>query len=384
MFGVLGLAGLVRVVVVLERHVLAFEEDLADLTDREFLAVLVADVDHAEQRLAHRAGMIERLLRADERRAGGLGRCVVLVDDRAPPLDHRPLHLDGAGRGRVDGDLHAADVVLRADVGGQLEHPDEHGGHPLAVGHAILLDGGEGRFGIEPVHHDHGPADRVGHPAIAQRRCVIQRCGGQVDRGVVVAVHGREDRGVGVGHLVDLPFGHRCLDALRTAGGPGGVEHVGAARLVGAGLCRRIGQDLVVTLEAVEIATPHDAATRAGEGLDLAGGRHGLDDRGAGEQDLRVAVGENVVGLRRGEVVVDRGHVQTAAQGRPVHLEDVEVVGGDHGDVVAAPESEGVEVVGEPCRVLVQLSVGQYLAGGGPDDGRLVGGGFREDSRKQE
>lgn len=68
---VLSLAGLLRIVVVLEGHVLTFEEDLPDLADRQFLAVLVADVDDAEQWLADRTGMIERLLRTDERRAGG-------------------------------------------------------------------------------------------------------------------------------------------------------------------------------------------------------------------------------------------------------------------------------------------------------------------------
>ena len=103
----------------------------------QLVAVVVEDADAGEHRLADRAGVREPVGAVDERRAHALGRGVVLVDDRAPPLDHLALHLDRARRGRVDRDLLRRQVVAGAHLVGQLQHAHEHRRHPLAVRDAV-------------------------------------------------------------------------------------------------------------------------------------------------------------------------------------------------------------------------------------------------------
>ncbi len=91
----------------------ALEVDRAGLAGGQLGAVLVADVHRAEDRLADRAGVRQPLLGVAVHEAVALGAGVVLVDDRAPPLDHLLLHRDRARRGGVDDGLQRRQVVLR-------------------------------------------------------------------------------------------------------------------------------------------------------------------------------------------------------------------------------------------------------------------------------
>ena len=84
---------------------------------------------------------------------------VVLVDDRAPPLEHLTLHLDRAGRRGVDGVAQARQVVARSLAPTrQLQHPHEHRGDELGVGHPVALDQLEAGGGVEVLHHHDGGA----------------------------------------------------------------------------------------------------------------------------------------------------------------------------------------------------------------------------------
>ena len=70
------------------------------------------------------------LLRADQR-AAAFGARVVLLDRVAPPLDHRLLDGDGAGRRRVHGDAQLRNVVALAHRLGQRKQSFEMRRHPL-------------------------------------------------------------------------------------------------------------------------------------------------------------------------------------------------------------------------------------------------------------
>uniref|UniRef100_A0A0N4Z3R1 Transcriptional regulator n=1 Tax=Parastrongyloides trichosuri TaxID=131310 RepID=A0A0N4Z3R1_PARTI len=138
---VIGGRRLVRVVVVFER-VLALEIDVADLARRQLIPFIVADMDHAEIGLAHRAGLLQPLVRVDDGHAVALGPGVVFDQDRPPPVDHRLLDRHGTrGRG-VDGQLQRRDVVFRAHLIRQFQDADEVGRHPLAVAPPCRPDAG--------------------------------------------------------------------------------------------------------------------------------------------------------------------------------------------------------------------------------------------------
>ena len=62
MVGMLGVLGLLRILQILERHGRQLEVDDAGFAVRQFLALFVADVDGAENRAAHRAGMRQPLV----------------------------------------------------------------------------------------------------------------------------------------------------------------------------------------------------------------------------------------------------------------------------------------------------------------------------------
>ena len=102
--GVLRFGGLVRIVVIHER--LAFGKvDGADLASRHLLAELVADLQFADDGLAHRSLVGQPLGRPDHRHAVALGAGVVLPHDGPPPFDHLLLDQNRARCSRVDGDL---------------------------------------------------------------------------------------------------------------------------------------------------------------------------------------------------------------------------------------------------------------------------------------
>src|SRR5579859_596528 len=100
MLGVLGRAGLVRVVVVGERDLVALEVDAAGLARGQFGPVVGADPHGAEDGPAYGARARQPGRAVDGRHAVALGAGVVLHQDGPPPVDHLLLDLDRArGRG---------------------------------------------------------------------------------------------------------------------------------------------------------------------------------------------------------------------------------------------------------------------------------------------
>ncbi|MNE23155.1 hypothetical protein D3C80_1163980 [compost metagenome] len=241
---VIGGGRLLRVVVIFER-VIALEIDVADHARRQFVALVVADVDDAEVGAAHRSRLPQPLFRVDDGHAVALGPSVVLDQDRAEPVDHGPLDRHGAWRRGVDGQLQRRDVVAGADILGQFQHTDEVGRHPLAVGHAVGVDGGQGQFGIEPVHQHHRAAEMLHPHRPAQRRGMIQRRRAEIDAGLVHTEAGLGHH-CGHGHGGDVAvLGQFRPNALGPSRGARGIEHLAASHLVGdAG--GGLGRDLVL------------------------------------------------------------------------------------------------------------------------------------------
>ena len=141
----------------------------------------------AEQHPPDGAGMRQPLLRGTRSEAEALGRAVVLVHDRPPPLHHRVFDLLGTRRCRVDRHFERGQIVAQARRFGQLEHATEHGGHQLTVRHTILLDQRQIVFWLEALHDDGGRAVADREPDRRLWRRMIERCGGQIDHVVSIA-----------------------------------------------------------------------------------------------------------------------------------------------------------------------------------------------------
>src|SRR5580704_13114871 len=107
----LGGPGLVRVVVVGERDLVALEVDTAGLARGQFGAVVRADPYGAVDGPADGARLGEPGGAVDGRHAVALGAGVVLRQDGAPPADHLLLDLNRARRRGVDRDPQAGHVV---------------------------------------------------------------------------------------------------------------------------------------------------------------------------------------------------------------------------------------------------------------------------------
>ena len=171
--GVAGALRLRRVVVVLEVGSTT-EVDGAALTDRHLLALVVADVHHTVDRRAHGAlvGQPHVAVAVDE--AVALGSRVVLVDDRAEPLDHLLLDLYRARSGSMDDALQRRHVVLGPHLRRQLQQADEHGRHDLGVGDPETLDELEVLLGVEVLHRHNCGADLVHPQAEPQGSSVVE------------------------------------------------------------------------------------------------------------------------------------------------------------------------------------------------------------------
>ena len=176
-----------RVAVVLE-PVRGLEPDLALLARRQLGAVGTDDVGGAEQRPTDRAGMGEPLVGPDGAEPHALAARVVLVHDRAQPLERGPLHLGRAGRRRVHDDLQARQVEPSPLLGRQLHQPHEVRGHELGVGDPVTLDQLEHLERVEPLHDDGGPAQAVERRRPPGGGGVVERCRAQVHAVLAAAV----------------------------------------------------------------------------------------------------------------------------------------------------------------------------------------------------
>src|SRR6185437_11189670 len=109
----------------------------------------------------------------------------------------------------------------------------------------------------------------------------------------------------------------------------------------------------------------------------------GLAQRGRADDRLRGAVVDDVGGLRRGQVGVDRHVVQTAAPSRPHHRVDVLVVLHQDGDRVTLAQTR----LAEPARQSVGAGLEVVESDDGPgrvqDDSRFVGADIRADLHAQ-
>ena len=176
---------------------------------------------------------------ADER-ARAFGRGVVLVHDRAEPLDQRLLHRDRTRRGAVD---HVAAATRRRSVArtlvGQREQAVEHGRHHVRVRDAVALDQPQRLLRVPAVHqHDAGAVHQRQASARtpAARRGTAARC-----TGAAGSCPGRTFAAVTEG-VRATAYGLRARDALGPAGRARRVEHaraeLGIVDVV-AGLARR-------------------------------------------------------------------------------------------------------------------------------------------------
>ncbi len=268
----------------------------------------------------------------------------------------------------MHGEPLAGQVVGLPHARVELEHAHEHGGHPLAVRDPVALDRGQRPFGVEALHQDDRAAQGVHRLGEAQRRRVVDRRGGQVHGVPVEAVQG-DDARHHRGEFAHGTAGERFADPLGPSGGPGGVQHVVAARQVlGQGFVGGRGQCLVVGGEAVEGVTGGTRGGSAGEACGGVRGRVGVGgvavdepdadpgdveppdqvgQPGGDDQRPGPAVVHDVADLGRGEVAVDGGDVQARAQGRPVDLEGAQGVVRQQGDVVVGAQAA---VVQETCQ----------------------------------
>ena len=313
--------------------------------------------------------MVQPLLGGDGRDPDGLGRGVVLVHDRAPPLDDLLLDRDRAGGRGVEGDLLAAEVVALADLGGQLEQAHEHGRDPLAVGHPVGLDGGQRRLLVEGLHH-HGRAPEPVHGhAELQRGGVVAGRGRQVDGVLADPVHPEAlDGETGLTQRLVL---EREPDAFGPPGGARRVEHGVALDLVVPGIARHRRQGVLVGVVAGHRAV-HDqpGRHRLGQPRDQRSGDPA--HRRRGHEGLGVAVADDVGDLLGREVGVDRGVVEAGALGRPADLEEAGLVLDQEGDVVAEPEPGGLPDPGHPAGAFLQLGVGDHGPRTGHDDRGVI------------
>ena len=365
--------GLLGVVVVLEGRDFAFEVDEARLTGRQVVPLLIADMQDAHRRPAHRAGVLQPVRTVDEGRARPFGARIVLVENRPPPVDHLALDLHRAGRGGVDGDPQAGDVEGPAGLFRQLEHAHEHGGHPLGMGDPVVLDQFEGPFGVEALHHHHRPAEGLHGDHVGQGGGVVEGRRRQVD-GVgaefVAVCLLSQGEGLGGAHLRQ-----GAQYALGTARGARAVEHGVAHPLPVQGGRRGAVAGGLVGFPARDDAIDHQADRTGGDQVGQALGDLALGE--GADQDLRAAVIDDVGRLVRRQVAVDGGDVEARAEAGPDRIHEGEVVFHQEGHVVAALQAPITEQVGHPKGAFVELGEGHDPAGVCRDQGRLVRGQAR-------
>ena len=159
--------GLLRIVVVLESSRARSEIDAAFIAYGDFIPFVVDDMHFAVDRLSDRALVSEPISRRRITESVAFGPCVIFVDDGSPPVEHSFLDLDRAGRGCVNREDEAAEVVCSSLLFCELEHPNKHSRNPLAMGNFVVLNRAECAFRIEFLHHDERRAEALKLCAVA-------------------------------------------------------------------------------------------------------------------------------------------------------------------------------------------------------------------------
>ncbi len=312
------------------------EVDGPDLSSGNFVSPLVEDSRCAAfDDLPHGAGPRQPVPGVDEV-ASTFGGRVVLVDDRAQPVDQGLFDVNGAGGGAMQEPTQGRQVVRLLDLLGEGQHAVEHRRDHVAVGDAVTLDQSE-RFGSVPfVHQDLTEPGAEGQAEIeAERSGVVERPGDQGD--VARRIEGRclladdiESAELRAG-LPENPF--------RSAGGARGVEHhaanAGILEIAGIFACQRVR----VRGEAVDLAA--DGEAQAASVGSLHRGGRGVAEGRIGDEDAGFAVIHDVGHLRGGQVPVDRSQPRTDPQACLVRLDELRPVAGQQGDRVTGPDAEG-------------------------------------------
>ena len=314
--------------------------------------------------------MGQPLLRGDRGGADVLGARVVLVDDRAPPLDHLALDRDRARRGRVDHVLQARDVVALALLLRELQHADEHRRDELRVRHSIALDELEALARVEALHHHDRRAQSLHRHRRHQRRGVIQRRGRQVHGVGAGAVEGetvRELHGRGR-RVAERRAGQLFAYTLWAARRARRIQHLPALALVVERAGRRAGEQVVVALEAFDVTDGRDPYRHARQ-VEVA---DDIRDRLGRDQGDRAAVVEDVLHLCRTQVLVDRGVVKPRPLRGPRDLQERPVVLHHDRDVVADAEAAGAQHTRQASGPVLELRVrGRLTASAHDDRGRV-------------
>ncbi|MDT4849157.1 hypothetical protein FQZ97_832680 [compost metagenome] len=172
--------------------------------------------------------------------------------------------------------------------------------------------------------------------------------------------------------LADLHLRQGAQDAFRPAGGAGAVHHGGAQPLVRQAFGGEVGHGVFEARPAVDGAIHHQMTGAIGDQRrQLPGGF--AQGPGADEQ-LGVAVLDDIGHFAGSEEAVDRHHQQSGTQRCPADLEAADVVLEEHREAVAAAQAMPVKVLGEAVGALVQLAIGQGFAAAGVDDCGLFRG----------
>jgi hypothetical protein len=268
-------------------------------------------------------------------------------------------------------DLEARHVVAVADLLGQPEEAGEHRRHELDVGDPVALDEPQAPLGVEALHHhDRGP-EPVGRERAEQRGRVVEGSREQEDLSRADSplglAHG--DLHGGCGRVAHRRAGEGLADALGSAGGAGGVEHLPALLLVLHRAVRGCGEQVVVALEAGQAGAHGDADRypRQVEPGDEVGHRRRSD------HCRDPCVGEHVLHLGRQEMAVDGDVVEPGPVGAPGHLEVLAVVLHEDREVIPGAQVPRSQGVGEPAGAVLELGVGRHLPGATKDGGRGVG-----------
>ena len=166
------------------------------------------------------------------------------------------------------------------------------------------------------------------------------------------------------------------LDALRQTGRARAVEHVDAVDAVGQGLGGLGGDRVLVGLVALDDAVDHEA------GLHLRGVGHDrgrqVAEVGAADEHAGAAVVDDVRQLFASEPTRGERVDETGVPGAPGHGQRQRVVLEADGDVIARLQAQRPEQLGEAVGTLVELGVGDPLAGAGHDRRRSVRSGLGE------
>ena len=168
------------------------------------------------------------------------------------------------------------------------------------------------------------------------------------------------------------------LDALGPPGGAGRIQHVVARHFIRDRRGRLRGGFLVKGTEA-RLGLVHHVEQRSARLADQAPDLFGAFRRG--DEDFCAAVFHDVGDLVLRQIAADRGVVETRALRGPADFHEGEAVFHQERDVVAGLEAERTKQMRALVRELVELAIGDRLAGRRHLVGDLVRCGAGVDGR---